>query len=410
MNSVQPVLKQERIEMLDIIRGFALFGIFIVNMLFFHSPKMFLSVTGESLWESTATNVTSQIITLFFTGRFFTIFSFLFGLGFFIFIDRLQQKNLSVSRYYSRRLVFLLLLGLFHGVVLWSGDILLPYACAGFFLLLFRNLKPRIVLMWAIGISVVTYVIRALMTLLNTLVINLSDEIVVTYQGLVDEALVVYKEGTFLEILMFRLINEVPNYIFGLIIVVPTVLAVFLFGLYVGKRGIHQNIPEYKNWIVKVWQYSLVSSILLNALYFLILNEFVNISDILRPAIIDVVGGVSGLILSFFYVSSITLLCLKSTWLSVLRVFSPVGKMALTNYLIQTMISIIIFNGYGFGLYGQVSPSIGVFYVVAIFLFQVVYSHLWLRSFKYGPCEWVWRSLTYKKKMSFKEMKVNKAS
>ncbi|MCD8501464.1 MAG: DUF418 domain-containing protein [Bacillaceae bacterium] len=276
--------------------------------------------------------------------------------------------------------------------------------------MLFRNLKPRIVLRWAIGISVVTYVIRALMTLLNTLVINLSDEIVVTYQGLVDEALVVYKEGTFLEILMFRLINEVPNYIFGLIIVVPTVLAVFLFGLYVGKRGIHQNIPEYKNWIVKVWQYSLVSSILLNALYFLILNEFVNISDILRPAIIDVVGGVSGLILSFFYVSSITLLCLKSTWLSVLRVFSPVGKMALTNYLIQTMISIIIFNGYGFGLYGQVSPSIGVFYVVAIFLFQVVYSHLWLRSFKYGPCEWVWRSLTYKKKMSFKEMKVNKAS
>lgn len=130
-------------------------------------------------------------------------------------------------------------------------------------------------------------------------------------------------------------------------------------------------------------------------------------SDTLRPAIIAVVGGASGLILSFFYTSSITLLCLKSTWLRVLKIFSPVGKMALTNYLMQTVISIIIFNGYGFGLYGQVSPSVGVIYVFVIFLFQVLFSHIWLKSFKYGPCEWVWRSVTYRKKMSFKEIKVD---
>ncbi|MCD8501463.1 MAG: hypothetical protein LRY71_07025 [Bacillaceae bacterium] len=109
MNSVQPVLKQERIETLDIIRGFALFGIFIVNMLFFHSPKMFLSVTGESLWESTATNVTSQIIILFlYRSLSLSIFSFFVRFRFFYFYRSIAtEKPICIALLFTQTSIFI---------------------------------------------------------------------------------------------------------------------------------------------------------------------------------------------------------------------------------------------------------------------------------------------------------------
>lgn len=402
----QPTIKQERIETLDIIRGMALFGIFIVNMQFFNTPKLFVTITGTRLFEGNVSIITNYVIDLFFTGRFFTIFSFLFGLGFFIFMDRLKQKNLSVSRYYTRRLSFLLLLGLVHVVFFWSGDILLPYALAGFFLILFRNKTEMGALKWAIGMFAITYFVIGVLTLLSSLGESLMDMSVASqYKEVMETSFVMYQQGSYMDILSFRITEEIPLILSNLPITIPIVLSVFLFGLYVGKKGIHKNISSHRKWIFNVWKYSFLAGFLLNSLYFLIINQTISMSNILYPAIEQVLGGVTGLVLSFFYVSSITLLCLKSTWLKVLYIFAPVGRMALTNYLMQTLICVIIFNGYGFGLFGTVSPLLGIGYVLIIFAFQIFFSQVWLKYFQYGPLEWVWRQVTYLKKMSLRQAK-----
>nr|WP_071393393.1 heparan-alpha-glucosaminide N-acetyltransferase domain-containing protein [Bacillus tuaregi] len=145
-----PISSQERILTIDIIRGFALLGIFLVNMPAFHSPALMVSApeyNGMDYWLD-------LLFQMFVQTKFYTIFSFLFGLGFYIFMSRAEQKGLRINRLFSRRLFALLLFGALHLVLLWYGDILHTYAIAGFLLLLFYKRKPKTLLIWAFSLLI----------------------------------------------------------------------------------------------------------------------------------------------------------------------------------------------------------------------------------------------------------------
>ena len=138
-----PVQAQERIEVLDVIRGFALLGILIANMAFFNSPFVYFEVLGKSMWTGFLDTTTSSFINLFVQGKFYSMFSFLFGLGFVIFFERAKAKTTKPILLFYRRLFILLLIGLVHAFFIWHGDILVTYALIGFLLPLFFNRKPN---------------------------------------------------------------------------------------------------------------------------------------------------------------------------------------------------------------------------------------------------------------------------
>ncbi len=397
---VHPTQQEERIITLDVIRGFALLGILLVNMQFFVAPKLFLILSGGTLFEGAISNTADWFITIFATGKFFTTFSFLFGLGFFLFMERVSAKGLSVGRLYSRRLSFLLILGLIHIFIFWSGDILLNYAIAGFLLLLFRKSSIEKIRKWAIGIFSVVVFLTGFFTFLSSLMENVLGENFAPmndWASLVEQSVIVFQNGNFSEILAFRLTEEIPLILPNFIITIPMVLFIFLIGLYVGKKGVLMNISGHLEWIRKVWKKSFIYGAVLTFVYVILKAELFIVPFYLHEASLEVLSLISGLIVSFFYISSITLLCQQRQWKVRLKFLAPVGQMALTNYLLQTVICLMLFYGYGLGLYGKVAPGVGILVTLVIFTAQVFLSKFWMARFKYGPLEHVWRAFTYKR-------------
>ncbi len=396
---LRPTQQGDRIITLDIIRGFALLGILLVNMEFFVSPMLFLMLSGVTLFDGAVSKAAEWFVTIFATGKFFTTFSFLFGLGFFIFMERVKDKGLSVGKLYVRRILFLLLLGIFHVFILWSGDILLNYALAAFFLVLFRKSSKETIKKWAIGVFSVVILVTAFFSFLSSLMDNVlagEMELTTDYSILVERALVVYQNGSFSEILSFRLAQEIPFVLSNFIITVPMVLAIFLIGLYVGKKGVLYNISGHLDWIKKIWKNSLIFGVLMTVVYVLLKAEVFIVPFYFHEAAVEVLSLVSGLVMSFFYISSITLLCQKEIWMTRLKFLAPVGQMALTNYLLQTVICMFLFYGFGLGFYGKVTPEVGILITIAIFTVQIFLSKAWMARFKYGPLEHLWRLFTYR--------------
>lgn len=384
-----PISKQERIITLDIIRGFALLGIFLVNMPAFHSPAFMIShpdYTGMDYWLD-------LILQMFVQTKFYTIFSFLFGLGFYIFMSRAEEKNLHVNRLFSRRLFALLLFGSIHLIFIWYGDILLTYAITGFILLLFYKRKTKTLLIWAFSLLFVFY---SLVSVPFFIPESTLEEIAATTnadtESKIEEYVDMYENGNYLEWVSYRFQTEVIPILLKTPIIMISILAMFLFGLYAGKIGIFKPNTPYQTMIKKIRLITFLFSIPLVSLLAIFKLDLIDLG-IYREIAIQLVTSLSGLTLCFFYISSITLLLRKKTWQKLLRPLGYTGQMALTNYISQTLISVFIFLGLDY--FGKVSLVTGTLICLVVYLFQVVFSYVWLQNYKYGPLEWLWRSLTY---------------
>ena len=173
------------------------------------------------------------------------------------------------------------------------------------------------------------------------------------------------------------------------------VLAMMLLGLYAGARRIFDDIPHHLPFIRKLWIWGLIVGVIGNLVY-VIAGQAANRSDPSPQLILALVGQTFGApALSLFYMTSLVLLTQTVTWERRLRPLASVGRMAISNYLLQTLICTTLFYGYGFGLYGQVGAATGVLLTIAIYALQIPLSVWWLRHFRFGPVEWLWRSLTY---------------
>ncbi len=180
------------------------------------------------------------------------------------------------------------------------------------------------------------------------------------------------------------------------------VLAMFLLGLYGGKRKLFENSPENVALWRKVWIWGLIIGVIGNLLYVAI-GESANRSIPSIELIISIIGQTFGApALALFYMTSLALLFQREKWQPRLTPLSYVGRMALTNYLLQTLICTTLFYGYGFGLYDKIGIAGGILLTVVIYILQIILSKWWLTRFRFGPMEWLWRSGTY---LKFQPMK-----
>jgi len=379
------------------IRGVALFGILMVNMALFKSPIMDLRL--PSSYPEGIEQISAYFIQLFFTGNFYAIFSFLFGLGFYIFMDRTTQKGLELKPLYRRRLFALMVFGLIHIIFFWSGDILFNYAIVGFILLAFRNKSLQGIKRWIISLFIIAFIMNMILIVFKGIGEIIGDE---KYHAVVDqmlaEAIFKYTETGFLELLVYRLVNEVPYMLVGVIFWIPQVLAFFLCGLYIGKKGIFNDIPSHITLFKKIRFWGFLIGGLLLILLVLFDSGTITTNPLVNLTMLSGINYLASIFLFPAYVSTIVLAAQNATWNKILSPVASAGKMALTNYLSQTLICVIIFYGFGFGFFGQLTIYQGIMLTVAIFLLQVLWSSIWLKRFKFGPMEWIWRNITYKKR------------
>lgn len=400
----EPIRVQERIEVLDVIRGFALLGILIANMPWYNSPALYSEILGKSLWPGFWDTIASSFVNLFIQGKFYSIFSFLFGLGFAIFYERAMAKTTRPMRLFYRRLFILLLIGLLHAFFIWSGDILVTYALLGFLLPLFFNRKSKTILIWALSLFTVfilfMVLVMGLLALVKTMTEGTFTEALQPFltemEGEMENSFYAFSQGTFTEIMAQRASDSLFGYS-GLFSSVFTLFPLFLLGLYAGKRAVFQNIEENLSLIKKIWIWSLVVGLTMSVVKFTYKNLLGGDVYSFYTAIHTGAGVFGDTGLCLFYMTSIVLLCRHEKWKLRLRPLAYMGRMALSNYLFQSIVCTTIFYSYGFGLYGKVGIASGLVLAIIIFALQIVISKYWLKYFQFGPMEWLWRSLTYGK-------------
>ncbi len=408
-NKFLPVKLSERADILDVLRGFALLGILVINIIGFSGYGLLTEEMKRQITTYPIDKYISGLQTLLAEGKFYSIFSLLFGIGFSIILIRLKQKGLNTLRVFYLRLFCLLIFGILHIFFLWEGDILILYALLGFFLPLFTNISDRKLLLLSVILILSPILIDAIKLILDFRtggwLENFANSIDKKIGVPLDDGFrrYLYREGSgWQEFWNWQ--QSAPFYRFAGILEsnrIPKVFGMFLFGYLIGRNKFYSNLDKYKNVFKKILFYGIVIGIPAN-IAMVYSNWGENWStDINMLHTVSYAMGVVPLALA--YIAGIALYWIRTDGQSKLRLFAPLGRMALTNYIMQTVLGVIIFYNIGLGLGGYIGPSVFLPLALLIFTLQVIVSKLWLEYFHYGPLEWIWRILTYQKWMPIKK-------
>ncbi len=372
----QPVSLRERVHFLDIVRGFALLGIIIVNY--------FLIVDSVKGFEMTSDDVLHNLVSWFAEGKFVTLFSFLFGVGFMIFMDRAAQKVDSPNKLFARRLSILLGFGILHITFVWVGDILSFYAISGFLLLAFYKRTAKTVLRWIIALIVFQFLTPVFTMLYN--VINTAGQ---KNPNFSEFTLFSHSSLTYIESISARWTDMVTMAASSFHMIYSMFL-MFLLGVYFVKMEFFKDMESKKPIWKRIWIISTIAFLITQSSILLDMFNFSNISSVLGQN-----GGLTG---SMFYMSTFAMLFLYVPQLrGPMMIFTKVGRMSLTCYLLHSIIGTVLFLRYGFGLAGHIQSAGTFMFSLAVYFVLMIFSTLWLRRFKYGPMELIWRKLTYGK-------------
>lgn len=400
-DAITPVSADERIEILDVLRGLAVCGILIGNMQWFSGYGM---MPPELMAQQPFIDRATLFLVHFFVeGKFYSIFSFLFGLGFAIHMARADERGDVKASLFKRRLFWLLIIGLLHAWLLWAGDILSIYAGMGFLLILFRRKSNESLLKWAFAMMAVPIV--SYLLLFGAFVMfappGTADQVHAAQAANWTNAVDTVAHGSYFQILTDYNRNYVIGRYLGLIfdMRLPKILAMFLLGFYAYRIGAFQNLAEHKPLLRRVATYGLGLGIVGNVIMASLSGHETSFPPSLAGVggVIGYAFGVPGLALGI--IAGVTLLWQKEKWHERLSVIAPVGRMALTSYLTHTIICVLLFYGYGLGFFGQLRATQATLVALGIFVAQIIYSNVWLKYFNYGPMEWIWRQLTYKRRI-----------
>jgi uncharacterized protein len=388
MSKQLPIDEQERLPWIDCARGFALFGILMVNVPAFNAP-FFLYNGGELVWNREIDKVIQTIIDIFFQASFYTLFSLLFGFGLEMMRQRMLEKKLNYQPILWRRHTGLFFIGLFHAFFLWHGDILLSYAIIGLLLFFFYHRSTKtITIFFFLALLIPTfYLTNHLYSVKEYIGWPNLQGILANMEN--------YKSNSVLDIWKqnyedWLYSNGKDAFIYLTILLLPMFLAGVLF---MKKKWLH-HVKEHERFLKIVLLVSFIVFMIGKAgPYFFGNPGWLNFFQ-------DQIGGAAS---SIFYLILITLLFQHVQTKKVLNIFTYVGRMSLTNYIIQSIICFILFYGPGLNLYGTVSPLTSVFICISIYIVQVVYSKWWLHYFRFGPLEWLLRSFTYLNKQPLKK-------
>lgn len=382
---------KDRIVSLDIMRGIAIFGIFLVNMLDFHSPMLYLDPV--SWWSDTVDVVTYNIIDILAQGSFYPLFSLLFGYGLVILRERTISRGERFLPIALRRLFVLMVIGIVHATLIWHGDILINYALFGLLLLLFMRVSGTGMMITG---SLIWLIPNILLGMLFFISIYMTQDIGVSiYEpSEAKQSIEAYQNGSFLEITAQRIqdwyaVNNLANAIFMLFSIFPF----FLLGAGAAKLKLVERVKDFKR------SFAITFTIFFTIGLLLKLSPYIIDRNLAFEYLQDSIGGP---MLAIAYALGVALLVENKLGNTGLAVFAPVGKMSMSNYLFQSVVSTLIFYSYGLGFYNQISAFFGTILVLVIYVIQIVLSSYWLKTHSYGPVEWVWRSVTYKKKQIWK--------
>lgn len=407
--TTNPVSLSERAHILDILRGIALLGICLAN---YRSFSLYVFQTSEVINQLPTARIdewVSYFHFIFIDGKFYSLFSLLFGIGFSIILLRTKAKGFGLSIFY-RRIVILLLMGLAHLLLLWDGDILMLYALIGLFLPLFRNVSDRkLIFIWVLLILFPIF-----MDLIKVLTDNqwnvakplekvalAADDV----RGITDTNWRTWflDHPTYADLLRFNQSGILWRYQ-GLLENnrIFKVLGMFLLGLYVGRKLIYRKLEENKSLLKKVQLYGFAVGLPLS-----VAHAYLSLDGHYLPeafALMDTATYAFSVVpLCLAYTCTICLWFLNGSNRKLLQLFSAPGRMALSNYILQTILGILIFYGLGFGLGYKFGLIFILLIAVGVYGLEIVFSHLWLRHFNYGPLEWIWRQLTYGKKFPLRK-------
>ena len=387
-SAFQPVAANERIATLDVLRGFALFGILLMNMEAFSGP-MDMSFTGIDPhwqgWDYWA----DAFVYVFVQGKFFTLFSLLFGAGFAVMAQRAAIAGRDFTRFYLRRSLGLLVIGVLHGLLLWSGDILVAYALLSFVLLAFREAPrswlPALGTMAYLGAAVLMLMLGALMQLVPA---DAASAQAAAAAKAIEAQRQAYGHGSYLQAVAQRL-RDVFASLGALLVVGPQVLGMFLIGAWFARSGAIAEPGRYlRLWAGLRWLLLPIGlAVMLLSTWVLPYNAPGQFN--MRSAGAYALTAVAGLMMCLGY------LAWGVRWSRHLQWLAPAGRMALSNYLGQSLVCTLVFYGYGLGWFEQVGRASQLLFAVGLFALQVLLSQLWLRRFQYGPVEWLWRAFTY---------------
>jgi uncharacterized protein len=403
MKIMQPIASNERVQLLDVIRGFAIFGMFTVNMTVDWSAD-----ETRAMQLALPDFLIVVFIDLFAKGKFATIFSFLFGIGFFVQMERVRARGGKHIAFYMRRSVGLFLIGILAMACTVWADMLIYFGIFGLALLLFYKRSPRTILAMAVVCILLTTTLGSIVPEIRE---SLELQALAAEQGVsvsdvtqpVDPAdkawLELIREGDFLQISNagmadLQLAFSTPLWYVGKL----DLLGLMLLGLYVGRRGAVWDV-EIRRMIARQALPWLIGVGFGGCLIWVAMQDFSlgDSSSLIHTMIQNLAGWPVGMnALGLGYAAAITLLIGKDSWCRLLTPFAAVGRMALTNYLFTALVGAFIFWSWGLGLY-DIMLTTGLTIAIGVFFLQVLASHWWMRRFRFGPVEWLLRSFTYGK-------------
>ena len=395
--SDRPTAPGERLIALDAVRGLALFGILMVNATLFFWPSYALGL-GEPQPDGLLDQAAAWIMRFGFEGKFFTLFSLLFGIGVAMQLDR----GWPVTRV-VRRLLLLAAIGAAHVTLLWFGDILLYYGILGLVLVLARRAPPRRLVAWAVALLLVPIVLTAGLGALTSLAAGTPEGAAAIEQALGETragmraelatAMSVYRGRDVAAMISarwaeygFGLKGMLLN---GMLLMIP---AMFLLGAAAWRAGLVDGPDRERSWR-RVLAWSLPPALAANTVY-ASTHAFVDPVAFdgwaVLQVIVFVVGGISG---ALAFAAGGALLLYDG--LATTRALADVGRLALTNYLLQSLVMTTLALGYGLALFGRVGYAQAIGMGLVLYAFQLAASRWYLQRFRFGPVEWVWRALTY---------------
>ena len=412
---LHPIAASERVEAMDVLRGFALLGILLMNIEAFVGP-LAAALDGLDPSLEGADRIVDAAIYIFVQGKFYLLFSLLFGMGFGVMLQRAALHGGAFAALYLRRTMALLAIGLIHLLLIWSGDILTVYALIAIpLLLVFRSVPTRQLPYWALGLYGLTLImvagfsaLGALAQLEPTAAAMMQEEL--KKQGaemtrLIAAERTAYGSGSYAQAVMQRALDGMTMVPYTLLMG-GQILAMFVLGAWFSRSGAIASPQIHSRLYTALRRVALPVGLGLMSISFWMVPTVAFDRLDLTSGIAAVLALIASPLMCLGYLAWI-LRGLDSTLAPYLRWLAPAGRMALTNYLVQSLVCTLVFYGYGLGYFEQLPRVWQVPFVFALFVLQVLLSHWWLARFRYGPAEWAWRAITY---LQFPDMRIRSST
>jgi uncharacterized protein len=382
-----PTTLAERIISVDVLRGLAILGILLMNI------SSFSGQAGDlQTWAEPLDRAIFILTRLFIEAKFYSLFSLLFGWGMALQMARAEARGDAFIPRILRRLSVLFLMGLTHAIFLWSGDILAVYAICGVILLLFRNRSDRTLLFTA-----AVFLLAAILIWIPGHAPNAFRTWYAETMNLLPLATPpnrAYANGAYWTVTRVRF-REFLQSLTVLLYAFGKVFAMFLVGFLFGRRKVFEHAQHNPRFLRPLLWLGLTFGLTFNMIYVVLLTGSLDLAEPQRRFFANAARTIGAPALMVFYVVGLLHLMQRKTWGERMAPLADVGRMALTNYILQSVVATFVFYGYGLGLFGRIDPTFGLIFTLLLFAGQVRLSRWWLEHHRFGPLEWAWRSLTY---------------